>query len=79
MAEKEGARVSGDAFQADTDQFKGVILKPEHYGSVSPAEFERRLQASLAVWREEGVRGVWIKIPLAQSELIPAAAKWTEE
>jgi hypothetical protein len=61
MAEKEGARVSGDAFQADTDQFKGVILKPEHYGSVSPAEFERRLQASLAVWREEGVRGVWIK------------------
>ncbi|CAI8027602.1 Nudix hydrolase 8 [Geodia barretti] len=64
-----------DVFQADTDQFKGVILTPQHYGLLSPTEFERRLQASLAVWQEEGRRGVWVKIPLTQSELVPSAAK----
>ena len=33
------------------------------------------IPASLDVWRSEGKRGVWIKIPLFQSELIPTAAK----
>ena len=33
------------------------------------------LTASLAVWGGEGKRGVWIKVPLSQSELIPSAAK----
>ncbi|CAI8027600.1 Nudix hydrolase 8, partial [Geodia barretti] len=56
-------------------RFKGVILTPQHYGLLSPTEFERRLQASLAVWQEEGRRGVWVKIPLTQSELVPSAAK----
>lgn len=30
---------------------------------------------SLAVWGSEGKRGVWIKIPLEQSELIAPAAR----
>lgn len=33
------------------------------------------LTASLAAWGSEGKRGVWIKVLLAQSELIPPAAK----
>ena len=31
--------------------------------------------ASLVAWQGEGRRGVWVKISLEQSELIPAAAK----
>ena len=31
--------------------------------------------ASLEAWRSDGKRGVWVKIPLTQAELVPIAAK----
>ena len=31
--------------------------------------------ASLEAWRSDGKRGVWVKIPLSQAELVPIAAK----
>ena len=31
--------------------------------------------ASLDAWRSDGKRGVWVKIPLSQAELVPIAAK----
>ena len=56
--------------------FNGVIIKPRHYGGeISVDEFRLRLTASLASYKEAGRRGVWLMIPLAQSELIPVAAK----
>ena len=36
--------------------------------------FGERLDASLRVWRDEGVRGVWLKIPIERSAFVPVAA-----
>ncbi len=38
-------------------------------------EFRRRLTASVAAWKSAGRRGVWLMIPLRQSELISVAAE----
>jgi hypothetical protein len=33
------------------------------------------LQDSLKIWKGRGVRGVWLKIPIENTELIPAAVR----
>eukprot|EP01062_Namystynia_karyoxenos_P062396 TRINITY_DN55292_c0_g1_i1.p1 TRINITY_DN55292_c0_g1~~TRINITY_DN55292_c0_g1_i1.p1 ORF type:complete len:278 (+),score=37.63 TRINITY_DN55292_c0_g1_i1:85-918(+) len=36
-------------------------------------EFAERLKASLARWRADGVRGVWLQLPARAAALVPAA------
>ena len=77
--------------------FNGIIIKPQHFGELTPDQFQQRLagekaafmhglsklliicvmdlSASLEAWRSEGKRGVWVKIPLSQAELVPVTAK----
>ena len=55
--------------------YNGVIIKPKHYGQVSADGFSQLLSSSIAAWKSSGKRGVWLTIPIAQSELIPVAAK----
>ena len=38
-------------------------------------EFQARLQLSLDAWSAQGVKGVWLRLPLHASELVPVAAK----
>ena len=56
-------------------RFKGVIVKERHYGDISVNDFQQRLEASLKIWRAAGKRGVWLRIPINQSEFIPVAVK----
>ena len=51
------------------------MIKPKHYGQVSADAFSQLLSSSIAAWKSSGKRGVWLTIPIAQSELIPVAAK----
>lgn len=44
------------------DNFDGLILDPDALPH-DPAEFSRRLGASLPVWRARGYRGIWLKLP----------------
>ena len=56
------------------DAYDGIILDdPEQYPS-SPGEFLSALQVSLRAWRQQGRRGVWLKLPLSTADLVPAAA-----
>ena len=57
------------------DRFNGVTIRPNHLSEVNVDSFSQLLPVSLETWKQEGRRGVWIKIPTHQSELIPIATK----
>ncbi len=52
-----------------------MIVKERHLGDISVDQFSERLKVSLSAWREEGMRGVWLRIPIHQSDFIPVAVK----
>jgi len=54
-------------------------VKERHYGDVTVDQFTHRLAASLSAWRAAGKRGVWLTIPLNKSDLIPVAAKVSDD
>lgn len=56
-------------------RFNGVTIRPNHLSEVNVDSFSQLLPVSLETWKQEGRRGVWIKIPTDQSELIPIATK----
>lgn len=37
--------------------------------------FDTQLVKSLAKFKEDGKRGIWLKIPLARADAVPVAAK----
>jgi len=56
------------------DLYNGVSVDT----AALPAEasvFDEQLTASLARWRQEGRRGLWLRIPIGLSQLVPVAAK----
>jgi 8-oxo-dGTP pyrophosphatase MutT (NUDIX family) len=52
------------------DLYGGISV---HADALPPDAFAALLSASLAAWRAQGVRGVWLHIPQAQAALIPPA------
>ncbi|GFS43946.1 nudix hydrolase homolog 8 [Actinidia rufa] len=60
-----------DAFD---DEYGGVVVNPERLPS-NPNVFASRLQSSLSQWKTKGKKGVWLKLPLERSELVPVAVK----
>ncbi|KAF3787072.1 Nudix hydrolase 8 [Nymphaea thermarum] len=60
-----------DAFE---DEYGGIIIKSE----CLPADvntFVSLLRTSLNHWRLKGKKGVWLKLPIEKSELVPVAIK----
>jgi len=39
------------------------------------AEFEKNLWDSLRIWKQEGRKGIWLKLDSSKSELIPIAIR----
>ncbi|KAM7491181.1 hypothetical protein LguiA_034102 [Lonicera macranthoides] len=60
-----------DAFD---DEYGGVIVNPERLPS-NPHVFASVLRSSLSHWKIKGKEGVWLKLPLEKSELVPIAVK----
>eukprot|EP01006_Ploeotia_vitrea_P033392 TRINITY_DN65487_c8_g1_i1.p1 TRINITY_DN65487_c8_g1~~TRINITY_DN65487_c8_g1_i1.p1 ORF type:complete len:385 (-),score=208.71 TRINITY_DN65487_c8_g1_i1:91-1245(-) len=56
------------------DRFGGVIVS-EQALPAGEAEFSERMAASLAAWRDETRRGVWLTLPLDKAHLAGAAGK----
>ncbi len=56
------------------DTYGGANVDPAQLPN-SAVEFEERLHLSLESWREQGVKGVWLKLPISLSELVPVAVK----
>ncbi|KAK2993931.1 hypothetical protein RJ640_012909 [Escallonia rubra] len=60
-----------DAFD---DEYGGVIVNPERLPS-NPNIFASILRSSLFQWKIKEKKGVWLKLPLDKSELVPVAVK----
>jgi hypothetical protein len=56
------------------DTYGGANVDPAQLPQ-DAAEFQERLQLSLDVWLQRGVKGVWLKLPINLSELVPVAIK----
>lgn len=56
------------------DPYGGLAVDPEGLSSV-PERFCEQLDQSLAAWKDSGVRGVWLKIPIQKSHLISLAVE----
>lgn len=71
----ETGTVSGTIFKAKPDRFKCITIDTRKVKYSSDEDFEEKLQASVAAWKEQGIRGVWAKINIAHSTLVPICIK----
>jgi len=55
------------------DTYNGIIIDPAGLPE-SPEEFQSILETSIQQWKEDKRKGVWLKIPLVLSALVPVAA-----
>lgn len=56
------------------DEYGGVVVDPEKLPS-NPNSFAFILRSSLSHWKMMGKQGVWLKLPVEKSELVPIAVK----
>ena len=54
--------------------FGGVLTNPAALDA-DPMTFTARLRSSLDAWKEEGLRVVWLEVPIVRSQLIPVAVE----
>ncbi|KAK7330808.1 hypothetical protein VNO77_25009 [Canavalia gladiata] len=60
-----------DAFD---DEYGGVVVDSDRLPS-NPYAFATVLRLSLSHWKRMGKKGIWLKLPLEQSDLVPIAVK----
>ncbi|XP_010243938.2 PREDICTED: nudix hydrolase 2-like [Nelumbo nucifera] len=58
---------------ASDDEHEGVIVNVKD--PMDPVVFVSSLRASMAHWRQQGKKGVWIKLPIEQANLVEVAVK----
>ncbi|KAK9274441.1 hypothetical protein L1049_021688 [Liquidambar formosana] len=59
---------------ASDDEYDGVIVNPDTLPA-NPIAFASILRSSLSHWKMKGKKGIWLKLPLERSELVPIAVK----
>jgi 8-oxo-dGTP pyrophosphatase MutT (NUDIX family) len=62
-----------ELLQAVNDAHGGVIVDVKE--PLSPAVFHSKLKASLSRWKQQGKKGVWIKLPIQLANLVESAVK----
>ncbi|XP_028752705.1 nudix hydrolase 2-like [Neltuma alba] len=65
--------ISGGLLNAVEDQHGGVIVNMNK--RLDSKVFSSMLHASISHWRQQGKKGVWIKLPIESSNLVEAATK----
>lgn len=60
--------------EATPNRFKGIELDPGALPN-DPEEFRIRLSDSLQEWEREGLKVVWINVPIGHAALIPVATE----
>ena len=73
LRRRPGHTAPVDTLAGTTDIYGGVIIDPRRLPA-DAAGFGARLAASLATWREQRRRLVWLQIPQAAAALVPVAA-----
>ncbi|KAI4327161.1 hypothetical protein L6164_019656 [Bauhinia variegata] len=56
------------------DEYGGVVIDPEKLPA-NPYSFVSSLRSSLSHWKQMGKKGIWLKLLLKQSDLVPLAVK----
>ncbi|XP_054824691.1 nudix hydrolase 8 isoform X2 [Prosopis cineraria] len=56
------------------DQYGGVLVNPDGLPD-NPSAFAPILRLSLSYWKKMGKKGIWLKLPLEKSDLVPIAVK----
>ncbi|KAK4486495.1 hypothetical protein RD792_009178 [Penstemon davidsonii] len=56
------------------DEYDGVVVSPEKLPS-NPNVFASTLRSSMCHWKIKGKKGVWLKLPIERSDLVPIAVK----
>ena len=57
---------------AKANPFGGMVAAPDALPA-DAVEFAQRLDASLSQWTADGIKAVWLEIPIARAALIPEA------
>ncbi|PRP85577.1 hypothetical protein PROFUN_06366 [Planoprotostelium fungivorum] len=65
-------RLPNTPLRAEADHYSGVIVDHKSLSS-DAGSFNDELSESLRIWKDNNKKGVWIKIPIDRSELIPVA------
>ena len=60
--------------ESATNPFLGVVPLPEALPE-DPEDFRRRLELSLEAWKHEGLKVVWLEVPIARAGHIPVAVE----
>ena len=72
ILETVGERNMASILEANTNPFGGILPNPAAL-PVEPEEFRNSLADSLAFWREDGYKVVWLEVPIGLSALVPVA------
>lgn len=62
-----------ELLNGEYDSYDGVIVKMKD--PMDPNEFGSLLRASLSQWKQQGKRGIWIKLPIELANLIEVVVK----
>ncbi|XP_059661257.1 nudix hydrolase 10-like isoform X2 [Cornus florida] len=62
-----------ELLSASTDRYEGVTVDMKE--PMDPHVFATSLRASISLWRQEGKKSVWIKLPIELSDLVAPAVK----
>ncbi|MED6134740.1 nudix (nucleoside diphosphate linked moiety X)-type motif 8 [Stylosanthes scabra] len=60
--------------EAFDDEYGGVVIDPDRLPT-NPAVFARALHSSLSHWKKMGKKGIWLKLPIEKSDLVPVSVK----
>ncbi|CAN0908420.1 Nudix hydrolase 8 [Linum grandiflorum] len=67
-------KTTGKVLEASDDEYGGIIVDP-HRLPHNPDAFASMLRSSLSHWRTKGKKGIWLKLPLERSQLVPIAVQ----
>uniref|UniRef100_A0A061R3E1 Nudix hydrolase 2-like n=1 Tax=Tetraselmis sp. GSL018 TaxID=582737 RepID=A0A061R3E1_9CHLO len=66
--------VDSSTLSATGDSYGGVVVHSSGLPK-EPQIFKTSLQSSLKVWRRNGTKGVWLKLPIEYAALVPEAVE----
>ncbi|MED6106287.1 hypothetical protein PIB30_003699 [Stylosanthes scabra] len=64
-----------EMLKGEDDKHGGVVVSVEEENPIEPLHFSSLLQASISNWRQQGKKGVWIKLPIQHSNLVDTVVK----
>ncbi|KAH7436982.1 hypothetical protein KP509_05G049500 [Ceratopteris richardii] len=73
---KESSQSESDValLEGKNDKYDGIIVEPASLPS-DPSKFQAMLKKSLAHWKTESKKGIWLKLPIENVDFAPAAVK----